>query len=113
MVRTGAPETDLGAAQAALIKYKVDDWQRSTGFIYFLTAAHPDYPIKIGFTQKLASFRISAIQTCCPYALYFLARVPGTMQRERALHETFDHLRLRGEWFSRSPELLAYIESIK
>jgi hypothetical protein len=77
-VRTGCAEADYERAQAALIQYRAKTWQRSNGFIYFLTATHPDYPIKIGFTVKLASLRIASLQTGCPYALYFLGRFPGT-----------------------------------
>jgi hypothetical protein len=109
-IRTGISEADVKPAQAALARYKED--RKQAGFIYFLTAAHPDYPIKIGFTQRLSGLRLRAIQTSCPYALEFLARMRGVQRQERELHERFDHLRLRGEWFSRSPELLAYIETV-
>jgi hypothetical protein len=111
-IRTGRGEEEVGAAEADLIKYRANNWQRSTGFIYFLTAAHPDFPIKIGFTGRMANLRIRALQNACPYAVYFIGHVPGTMVEERELHHAFDHLRLHGEWFRNTPELRAYINGM-
>lgn len=83
------------------------------GFIYFVTADHPDFPIKIGFMEKKNDLRMRGLQTGCPYPLILLGTVTGTYQGERALHRQFGQHRLNGEWFQRTPELLAYIESAK
>jgi hypothetical protein len=77
-----------------------------------MSAAYPDYPIKIGFTERVASRRAKGIQTGCPYPIVTLGILPATIQDERRLHLTFDHLRLEGEWFRRDEKLLSYIESI-
>jgi hypothetical protein len=56
--------------------------------------------------------RIRAIQTSCPYALYFIGHIQGTLTQEREIHKTFDHLRLQGEWFKSDLALLAYIHGV-
>lgn len=108
-IRTGAAREDRAAAEIALLKYNTGQHPQVIGYIYFITAVHPNYPIKIGFTEKLSAVRIRALQTGCPYALYFLGHTRGTMRRERDIHLCFDHLRLRGEWFAYHPELIAFI----
>lgn len=37
---------------------------------------------------------------------------PGGFDRERELHAKFAHLRHTGEWFTETPELTEYIESL-
>lgn len=83
--------------------------QPTKGFVYFITADHDEWPVKIGFTEKLNSVRISGLQTGSPRKLVMLASLPGTYQDERFLHRKFAAHRLTGEWFSRTPELMALI----
>jgi hypothetical protein len=47
-----------------------------------------------------------------PTQLRLLAVVPGGREVEQELHARFSHLRRRGEWFDRAPELLAEIERL-
>lgn len=69
------------------------------GYIYFITADYPDYPIKIGFTELIKNTRIKGLQTGCPYQLQVIGRIRGTVADERKIHADFDHIRLEGEWF--------------
>ena len=81
-----------------------------TGFVYFVsTDAVSDFPIKIGFSERLALVRLQSLRTGCPYPLQMIGNIPGTYQNESATHRYFAKDRLCGEWFKRSPELLAFI----
>lgn len=84
--------------------------QPSAGFVYFVTADVADFPIKIGFAER-SNVRIRELQTGCPYPLVMLATLAGTYKTESALHRQFKADRMCGEWFRRSPELMALIES--
>jgi hypothetical protein len=79
--------------------------------IYFVRAGVKG-PIKIGRTDQLSQ-RVQGLQVAHYEELTLLAVEPGSRAVERALHQRFDHLRLRGEWFRPGMELLAYIESLR
>lgn len=112
-IRTGKREDDRGAAEVALAEYLAKGRaEAADGLIYFLTAVHPNYPVKIGYTKTFAALRIRGLQNACPFALYFIGHTTGTMYKEREYHTMFDRTRLRGEWFQRTPELLAFIEQV-
>ena len=76
--------------------------------VYFIGAEAG--PIKIGVSCDPAK-RLRTLQTGHPVPLMLLAVVPGGVGVERALHRKFADLRVRGEWFARSPELIAEIDS--
>ncbi|MCS3690993.1 GIY-YIG nuclease family protein [Bradyrhizobium elkanii] len=80
------------------------------GFVYFMTADCPDFPIKIGFTRKDNGRRQRLLQVGCPYALILLGRFAGRQGDERRLHRRFASQRLQGEWFARTPDLLNLIK---
>lgn len=65
--------------------------------------------IKIGFTADLPS-RLSQLASGLPSPINLLCHIPGDFDLETDLHRRFGHLRERGEWFRRDPELLAFIE---
>ena len=68
-------------------------------------------PIKIGYTSKPIAQRLSALRTNTPNTLTVLKTMRGSQKDEKKLHEQFAHLRLYGEWFSPSAELLQFIET--
>lgn len=80
------------------------------GFIYFVGGRRG--PIKIGYStdvrKRLAKLRVGSSQR-----LSLMAKAPGTMEEERRMHRQFSHLRIRGEWFRRDPEIIAEIARIK
>lgn len=66
--------------------------------------------VKIGFTNRQPSERLSSLQTGTPYQLTLLATVSSNKFSEGELHQRFAELRHRGEWFIASSELLTFIE---
>lgn len=85
------------------------------GTIYFVQAeGEPASPIKIGFTAgKTTEKRLKSLQTAHPKKLGVVTTIPGTLRQEQDLHERFKAYRLQGEWFSASPELLAWIRGLQ
>jgi hypothetical protein len=71
-----------------------------------------DGPIKIGYSISVKD-RLRTLQLCSPIRLRVLATASGGMQRESAYHGQFAESRLHGEWFERTPGLLAEIERLK
>lgn len=112
---TRCGECDRLGAEAALFTYikNCSPSAKLGTYIYFLTAKAEGFPIKIGITTNRFS-RFSAIQTSLPYELDIIGFWPIRDQSvERALHSKFDRFRLRGEWFQRSDELLAFIDALE
>jgi hypothetical protein len=79
---------------------------RGPGHVYFVEAG--DF-IKIGFTTDWQR-RIPTIQISSASPLRLLTLVQGDHDLEAALHNKFSHLRQRGEWFRKAPELISFIE---
>lgn len=80
--------------------------------IYFISTSEvPDYPIKIGKTQNL-EYRLAALQSACPYRLEIINSYHGCAAGEKILHIDYHKDRLNGEWFRRTPELMAEIERL-
>ena len=77
------------------------------GLVYFVEAGVGG-PIKIGWTQDIDR-RIAELQTANAHKLTLLGTVPGTMDREAALHARFSHLRLEAEWFRNSEEIHEFL----
>lgn len=95
--RTRRAEAEIAAAVAA------------KQYVYFIGAASG--PIKIGIaTRPLA--RLSGLQTSHHEKLDLLATCEGDLELEKAYHRRFAAHRLSGEWFERTPELMAEIERL-
>ncbi len=77
--------------------------------VYFLEAMEF---IKIGTTTSIAQ-RIEDIQSGLPCAAMLLHDEPGHYDLETDLHRRFAHLRVKGEWFRKEPELLDFIRTLK
>lgn len=86
-----------------------DAWSRDDSVTYFVQQGE-DGPIKIGRAVDVAS-RVARLQTSTPHALRLLGTLPGG-DNERKLHERFKHLRMSGEWFKASPDLLSFVADI-
>ncbi len=117
MIYTGAVADDEGKAKAALTEHlrvhhpAPPRPRRTPDIVYFITCDAPDFPIKIGISSRV-EWRMHKMQTGLPYDVIVLGTVPGDFTNEKMLHLDFRHLWLRGEWFRRTPELLAHIEDI-
>lgn len=64
-------------------------------------------PIKIGFAGNVAR-RMTKLRADCPDPV-LLAVLDGGRDTEAELHSRFDGCRIRGEWFSPSAELMAFV----
>lgn len=76
-----------------------------TGIIYFIECG--DF-IKIGFTYSLKQ-RMRAMQSSNPFDLRLMHKMRGSLAREAQLMAKFRHLRHRGEWFRKAPDLVRFI----
>lgn len=75
-------------------------------YVYFIGPTNG--PVKIGFS--IAPYeRVANLQTAHWDKLELLAKVAGTEADERTYHDRFAAARIRGEWFSRTPEIEAEI----
>jgi hypothetical protein len=105
-----------------------DRWERSPGYVYFLSVGDPPVAIKIGISTKRDILRrLGTLQCGNHEPLTLLGVIPfeggerpmiEAYQRERELHARFAHLqRFRNgwagsEWFTASPELVSFALSI-
>jgi hypothetical protein len=72
--------------------------------IYFMRAG-VDGPVKIGWSTNIPS-RMSSLQTGQPFKMNLLRILDAPRWAERWLHYTFEDIRLEGEWFNFSEEML-------
>lgn len=84
----------------------------SCGRVYFAQAGEHG-PIKIGWTRGDPNDRIASLQTGNPYRITLLIAVPGSGDDERDIHIRFDRIRMVGEWFQPTAELVAFIDAIR
>lgn len=79
--------------------------------IYFISAAAPDFPVKIG-RSNTASLprRLSQMQTSLPYKLDVLYVGEAPAETEAVLHDVLSRHRLRGEWFVRSDTVMQHVK---
>jgi len=77
--------------------------------IYFIEIIGEE-PIKIGYTLKRVSQRLSQLQVASPKPMRVLAVLDGGKNTEAVLHEMFQDDLIRGEWYHRSNELLDFLE---
>ena len=78
---------------------------QSHGEVYFIGARRIDAPVKIGFTTGRIEWRLKSIQREHDEPIEVLASFDGTVVDEGRLHMRFAKARLRGEWFTKTPEL--------
>lgn len=88
-----------------MLRYRDDP---RPGFVYFI--AHQRI-VKIGFATD-PDRRLAEIQYMSPVRLTLMARYPGTMWEEQALHAHFAKLRLHGEWFRLQDDLEDFMWSV-
>lgn len=74
------------------------------GTVYFIRFGDR---VKIGWTSNLTQ-RMADL----PHD-EILGTVPGSMKDEKRAHAAWKHLRITGEWFHASPELLDWINDVR
>lgn len=77
------------------------------GDVYFIQCGD-DGPIKIGKSRDPKG-RLAAMMPNNPFELRLLRTMKGGHSLERLLHWRFAPIRLRGEWFAPTSELLHFI----
>lgn len=78
--------------------------------VYFIGCGAEYVKIGLAFNPKS---RIVELQGGCPHKLTLLADQEGSRAVEMYLHEFYKEERVRGEWFTASERLMAYIEKLK
>lgn len=76
--------------------------------IYFVRDAASGY-VKIGFSEK-PWLRFSKIQSDHPTKLDIWLVIEGDREREALLHQRFDGLRHRGEWFRVDTAIVDFVD---
>lgn len=80
-------------------------------WIYFIQGSDGG-PIKIGRSLNIRN-RLCELQVGYPFGeLRCVGASRGLIRDEKRLHAKFSHLRIRGEWFHPSEELLAFVRSV-
>lgn len=85
---------------------KPSDFSDAPSMIYFIGGDVGG--IKIGRTIR-PHMRLVRLQIGSPIEIRILAVEPGGVAEEKAYHRRFASSRMHGEWFARTPELLAHI----
>lgn len=75
-----------------------DRHSKRAGTIYLIEAVGA-FALKVGFTSGPLEKRLRDLQTGSPHELRLVASQSGSKSDERALHETLEDYRIRGEWF--------------
>lgn len=84
------------------------------GYVYFMAALTQDghlYAVKIGYGYSLKKRR-TELNVGCPLDLRLIGYFDAGTSTEKLLHERFNHLRIRGEWFKPNKELLGYVKAV-
>lgn len=78
-------------------------------YSYLYAALRPDtHEVKIGIAHDPIE-RIGVLQTGSAVKLLLVLVIPCAYGDERAVHARWDHLRLNGEWFRATEEVLEWI----
>lgn len=76
-----------------------------SGFIY---AVESGGRIKLGFSEK-PELRFNKIAADAPFPCVLLGYWPGDISDELAVHAKFNDVRVHGEWFAATADLLAFV----
>lgn len=104
-------EMFVGGSPEILAAYwDADQAGHADSVVYFMTR-ESDEAIKIGFAKALKNRRrmLEKEHGC---AVTVLATRPGGRFLENLYHNRFHDHRIRGEWFTRHPDILAEIERL-
>jgi hypothetical protein len=69
--------------------------------------------VKIGFTKNMVSSRLMAIANEVNAKIDLLRSINGERPTEQAFHRKFSALRVEGEWFNFSKEMLTYTPMVE
>jgi len=77
-------------------------------YVYFIEATGLNR-VKIGYATNPTK-RIKDLDTGSAVNLELLGVVPGSLAKERQLHQKFAQYRIKGEWFNYSDEIKDYVK---
>ena len=100
--------------EAFMPKLKVPEIDIDSGkTVYFIEDANGGL-VKIGYATDITR-RLQTLQTATSHKLKLLGLTFGGPEKEKEIQEKFQHLRIVGEWFRPSIELLNFIneENVK
>lgn len=100
-----------GLVKAETVKY-VPDYVpvlERDGLVYLIQRG-PDGPVKIGWSQNIPG-RKSNMQVANAEKLHVIGAIPGRRKDEQEAHRRFSHLRMEGEWFRNSEEILSFFRA--
>lgn len=81
------------------------------GYVYFLTHSDTSDSIKIGFSTNPWA-RANELASGSPTGAILLGTINGGKDTEALWHERFMGIRLSGEWFKKTPELMAEVNAV-
>ena len=80
--------------------------------LYFIQVGKTG-PIKIGKTSNHIKYRLSALQTACPYKLRLIKIINiERVGSESKIKKMFKKYRIRGEWYKNVKCLREFIEQV-
>jgi hypothetical protein len=88
------------------VPYEYDAALVNKSLVYFIQDGNGF--IKIGFSTNFLA-RFNDINVAVSSHLTILGVIFGTHKREKEIHRQFSHLRIKGEWFRVTEELLSFI----
>jgi hypothetical protein len=112
-----ANELDRIAARCEELTHDLRNWLGKPSSVAFPSAEGRIYfirrgdEIKIGFSTNPRA-RLSDLQVANAESLTLIGVMVGPPQLEDDLHQRFDALHIRGEWFRAEPSLLKFIDHV-
>lgn len=101
----------LGLRKVYIAETRSEPREINPNCVYFVEC---NGHIKIGVTSMPIEKRLGTLSTGSAGKMTVLATIKNASASvEHALHERFAKYRVRREWFTAAPEILAYIEKIK
>lgn len=79
-------------------------------YLYFVRSTIGG-PVKIG-VSKYPKTRLAQMQAVCPFPLEIIALIEAGFTKEREYHQAFAGVRLHGEWFEATDEILALADEL-
>ncbi len=97
--------------RSELDRRRVHSTNHYGGYVYFLTDATIDSDVKIGFSRNPWA-RINELAASFSNGCLVLGQIHGGEDTESEWHHRFANIRKNGEWFQKTPELLAAIDAV-
>jgi hypothetical protein len=101
-------EEDLDDYDLGEVVYESVDGEFATGYVYFVYSPLNNL-IKIGYSKDYPDRRLNELRAVSPVPLLRFGYLRGSQEDEGIIHEMFDRLRHRREWFRAEASLFIFI----